>query len=95
MVTHRVASIARIARHTWPASPTFGTTCAADGAMCCSTALLYVFALSFLSLCGYVYLLAQLRQREQVASSGQYAPQYQPQYTGQVHGQPYSRADHR
>ncbi len=26
--------------------------------------LLYVFALSFLSLCGYVYLLAQLRQRE-------------------------------
>jgi hypothetical protein len=62
-----------------------------------STALLYVFALSFLSLCGYVYLLAQLRQREQVGNSGtgHYAPQYQPQYTGQVHGQPYSRADHR
>ncbi len=62
-----------------------------------STALLYVFALSFLSLCGYVYLLAQLRQRDQVGSSGpgQYAPQYQPHYTGQVHGQPYSRADHR
>lgn len=62
-----------------------------------STALLYVFALSFLSLCGYVYLLAQLRQREQVGGHGtsQHAPQYQPQYTGQVHGQPYSRADRR
>ncbi|MEO1056334.1 MAG: hypothetical protein AAFY28_05395 [Actinomycetota bacterium] len=30
-----------------------------------STVLLYVFALSFLALCGYVYLLAQIRQREQ------------------------------
>ena len=62
-----------------------------------STALLYVFALSFLALCGYVYLLAQLRQRDQVGSSvaGQYAPQYQPQYTGQVHGQPYGRSDYR
>jgi hypothetical protein len=29
-----------------------------------STTLLYVFALSFLALCGYVYLLAQLRQRQ-------------------------------
>jgi len=29
-----------------------------------STAMLYVFALAFLGLCGYVYLLAQLRQRE-------------------------------
>ncbi len=29
-----------------------------------STVLLYVFALSFLALCGYVYLLAQLRQRQ-------------------------------
>jgi hypothetical protein len=29
-----------------------------------STAMLYVFALAFLALCGYVYLLAQLRQRE-------------------------------
>lgn len=29
-----------------------------------STAMLYVFALAFLTLCGYVYLLAQLRQRE-------------------------------
>ena len=29
-----------------------------------STVLLYVFALSFLALCGYVYLLAQLRQRD-------------------------------
>lgn len=27
--------------------------------------MLYAFALSFLALCGYVYLLAQLRQREQ------------------------------
>jgi hypothetical protein len=26
--------------------------------------MLYVFALSFLALCGYVYLLAQIRQRE-------------------------------
>ena len=62
-----------------------------------STALLYVFALSFLSLCGYVYLLAQLRQRDRVGpgTPGQYAPQYQPQYTGQVQGQPYSRAEQR
>jgi hypothetical protein len=30
-----------------------------------SDALLYVFALAFLALCGYVYLLAQLRHREQ------------------------------
>lgn len=29
-----------------------------------STLMLYVFALAFLALCGYVYLLAQLRQRE-------------------------------
>lgn len=29
-----------------------------------STVLLYAFALAFLALCGYVYLLAQLRQRE-------------------------------
>ena len=29
-----------------------------------STVLLYVFALAFLALCGYVYLLAQLRQRD-------------------------------
>jgi hypothetical protein len=62
-----------------------------------STALLYVFALSFLALCGYVYLLAQLRQRDQVGSSvsGHQTPQYQPQYTGQVHGQPYGRSDYR
>lgn len=29
-----------------------------------STVMLYVFALSFLALCGYIYLLAQIRQRE-------------------------------
>jgi hypothetical protein len=29
-----------------------------------STAMLYIFALSFLTLCGYVYLLAQMRQRD-------------------------------
>ena len=36
-------------------------------------------------LCGYVYLLAQLRQREQVdgESPPQYKPQYQPQYVNQ------------
>jgi hypothetical protein len=28
-----------------------------------STTMLYIFALSFLALCGYVYLLAQMRQR--------------------------------
>jgi hypothetical protein len=28
-------------------------------------AMLYLFALSFLALAGYIYLLAQLRQREQ------------------------------
>jgi uncharacterized membrane protein HdeD (DUF308 family) len=31
-----------------------------------STVMLYVFALAFLALCGYVYLLSQLRQREAV-----------------------------
>ena len=53
-----------------------------------STALLYVFALAFLALCGYVYLLAQLRQRERVdgESSPQYKPQYQPQYVNQQSG---------
>ena len=30
-----------------------------------ATAMLYLFALAFLALCGYVYLLSQLRQREQ------------------------------
>jgi hypothetical protein len=60
-----------------------------------STALLYVFALSFLALCGYVYLLAQLRQRDQVGSSGPGQGQYQPQYTAQVQGQPYGRSDYR
>lgn len=30
-----------------------------------ATAMLYVFALAFLALCGYVYLLSQIRQREQ------------------------------
>jgi hypothetical protein len=29
-----------------------------------STTMLYVFALSFLALCGYIYLLAQMRQRQ-------------------------------
>jgi hypothetical protein len=53
-----------------------------------STALLYVFALAFLALCGYVYLLAQLRQRERVdgESSPQYKAQYQPQYVNQHSG---------
>ncbi len=30
-----------------------------------SSVVLYLFALAFLALCGYVYLLAQIRQREQ------------------------------
>ena len=51
-----------------------------------STALLYVFALAFLALCGYVYLLAQLRQREQVG--GESLPKYQPQYVNQHAGPP-------
>ena len=53
-----------------------------------STALLYVFALAFLSLCGYVYLLAQLRQRERVdgESPPQYKAQYQPQFVNQSSG---------
>jgi Flp pilus assembly protein TadB len=29
-----------------------------------STVMVYLFALAFLALCGYVYLLAQLRQRD-------------------------------
>jgi uncharacterized membrane protein HdeD (DUF308 family) len=32
-----------------------------------ATVMLYVFALAFLALCGYVYLLAQLRHREEQA----------------------------
>ncbi len=52
-----------------------------------STALLYVFALAFLALCGYVYLLAQLRQREQVGESlPRFQAQYQPQYVDQQSG---------
>ena len=35
-----------------------------------STVMLYLFALSFLGLCGYVYLLAQLRQRADVGYDG-------------------------
>ncbi|MFN3255593.1 MAG: hypothetical protein ACE37B_07850 [Ilumatobacter sp.] len=35
-----------------------------------STVLLYLFALSFLALCGYVYLLAQLRQRTSSSFDG-------------------------
>ena len=55
-----------------------------------STALLYVFALAFLALCGYVYLLAQLRQREGVdgESPAQHKAQYQPQYVNQQSGPP-------
>ncbi|CAN5375817.1 hypothetical protein BH23ACT3_BH23ACT3_04560 [soil metagenome] len=34
-----------------------------------ATVMLYLFALAFLALCGYVYLLAQIRQREQQSSS--------------------------
>lgn len=34
-----------------------------------ATVMLYIFALAFLALCGYVYLLAQLRQREQQSAS--------------------------
>lgn len=41
-----------------------------------STVLLYVFALSFLALCGYVYLLAQLRQREAAGWSDGWFDQY-------------------
>jgi hypothetical protein len=29
-----------------------------------ATLMLYLFAISFLALCGYIYLLAQIRQRE-------------------------------
>ncbi len=35
-----------------------------------SQVMLYAFALAFLALCGYVYLLAQLRQREMSAYDG-------------------------
>jgi hypothetical protein len=34
-----------------------------------ATVMLYVFALAFLALCGYVFLLAQIRQREQQSGS--------------------------
>lgn len=32
-----------------------------------STVMLWLFGLSFLSLCGYIYVLAQLRERDDVA----------------------------
>ena len=41
-----------------------------------STVLLYVFALSFLALCGYVYLLAQLRQRESTGWNDDWIERY-------------------
>lgn len=41
-----------------------------------STLMLYVFALAFLALCGYVYLLAQLRQREAAGWSDNWIDQY-------------------
>ena len=41
-----------------------------------STMMLYVFALSFLALCGYVYLLAQLRQREASGWSDDWIDRY-------------------
>jgi hypothetical protein len=41
-----------------------------------STVLLYVFALSFLALCGYVYLLAQLRQREATGWNNDWIDRY-------------------
>ena len=33
-----------------------------------STVMLYLFAIAFLALCGYVYLLAQIRQRNDPGS---------------------------
>jgi len=41
-----------------------------------STVLLYVFALAFLALCGYVYLLAQIRQREASGWSDDWIDRY-------------------
>jgi len=41
-----------------------------------STVMLYVFVLSFLALCGYVYLLAQLRQREASGWSNDWIDRY-------------------
>ena len=41
-----------------------------------STVMLYVFALCFLALCGYVYLLAQLRQREASGWSDDWIDRY-------------------
>ncbi|TFH17724.1 MAG: hypothetical protein E4H05_06060 [Acidimicrobiales bacterium] len=41
-----------------------------------STVMLYVFALSFLALCGYVYLLAQIRQREASGWSDDWIDRY-------------------
>ena len=41
-----------------------------------STVMLYVFALCFLALCGYVYLLAQFRQREASGFSDDWIDRY-------------------
>ena len=38
--------------------------------------MLYVFALFFLALCGYVYLLAQIRQREAAGGSDDWIDRY-------------------
>lgn len=35
-----------------------------------STVMLYLFALAFLALCGYVYLLAQMRERSSAGYDG-------------------------
>lgn len=41
-----------------------------------STAMLWAFGLSFLGLCGYVYVLAQLRERESAESNNSWLGQY-------------------
>jgi hypothetical protein len=41
-----------------------------------STAMLWAFGLSFLGLCGYVYVLAQLRERENAESNNSWLGQY-------------------
>ena len=41
-----------------------------------STVLLWMFGISFLALCGYLYVLAQLRQREQVGAGDGWLERY-------------------
>jgi hypothetical protein len=55
-------------------------------------AMLYAFVLTFMALCGYVYLLGQLRQRERFAQPVPMRRQAAPARRGMEHWAPVSQA---